>query len=84
MTVMQKFLSFFGFTTATRKPEGLDDILEGFNTQIEKLSARIEEDEAEIARKTAEQERLEAEKELLQQDVARGSRVKAKFTDLIA
>lgn len=84
MTVMQKLLSFFGFTNATNKPERLDSILHGFETQIEKLSARISEDEAEIARKTAEQERLESEKELLQQDVVRGNNVKSKFIDLIA
>ncbi|MGL5307976.1 MAG: hypothetical protein ACRC9Y_17900 [Aeromonas veronii] len=75
--------AIFG-TPATKKPEDLNDILEGFNTQIAKLTARIEEDEAEVVRKTEEQARLEAEKELLAQDIERGTRVKAKFTDLIA
>lgn len=75
--------AIFGSNSA-RKPEDLNDILEGFNTQIAKLTARIEEDEAEVVRKTEEQARLEAEKELLVQDIERGTRVKAKFTDLIA
>lgn len=75
--------AIFG-TNHSRKPEDLNDILEGFNTQIAKLTARIEEDEAEVVRKTEEQARLEAEKALLAMDIERGARVKAKFADLIA
>lgn len=75
--------AIFGSTKA-QKPEDLNDILEGFNTQIQKMKARVEFDEQSIEDKKKEQLRLEMEKQVLEGDVAHGKRLIVKFSDLIA